>query len=59
MSYASKQDAVAAAADMALRGAYPSRKELEDMKAVGLDYAKLHSLLKEVFYNGKEYTSNA
>ena len=52
--YASKEEAMEAAAEMALDGSLPTTEQVEAMLAVGVDYKLVHSLLSEVFYNGEE-----
>ena len=54
MTYESKEDAIEAAADMALNGSLPTTEQVKAMLAVGVDYKKVHNILSEVFYNDSE-----
>ena len=54
MTYESKEEALEAAADMALNGSLPTTEQVEAMLAVGVDYKQVHNILSEVFYNGSE-----
>lgn len=56
MTYASKQEALEAAAEMALDGRLPTADEFQNMLAVGVDYKSVHAILSEVFYDGEELT---
>lgn len=55
MTYASKEAALEAAAEMALDGKLPTADEFAAMLAVGVDFKSVHAILSEVFYNGQEY----
>lgn len=55
MIYASKEDALEAAAEMALDGKLPTADEFAAMLVVGVDFKSVHGILSEVFYNGQEY----
>lgn len=57
MTYANKEEALEAAADMALEGKLPSTDEVEAMLAVGVDFRSVHSILQECFYEGEEFTN--
>lgn len=56
MTYASKQEALEAAAEMALDGRLPTAAEFQNMLVVGVDYKSVHAILSEVFYDGEELT---
>lgn len=55
MTYASKEEALEAAAEMALDGSLPTTEQVEAMLAVGVSYKKVHNILSEVFYDGGEF----
>lgn len=55
MTYASKEAALEAAAELALDGKLPTADEFAAMLAVGVDFKSVHGILSEVFYNGQEY----
>lgn len=59
MTYASKEEALEAAAEMALDGRLPTPDEFADMQAVGVDYKAVHSILSEVFYDGEEFEDSS
>ncbi|QHJ81052.1 MAG: hypothetical protein [Bacteriophage sp.] len=59
MTYASKEEALEAAAEMALDGRLPTPDEFQNMLAAGVDYKSVHSILSEVFYNGDEYEAES
>lgn len=52
--YGSKEEALEAAAQMALDGSLPTPEEVSAMLDVGVDYQQVHAILSEVFYDGKE-----
>lgn len=53
--YTNKEEALEAAAELALDGKLPSADEFSAMLAVGVDFKSVHAILSEVFYNGQEY----
>lgn len=55
MTYASKEEALEAAAELALDGSLPTTEQVEAMLDVGVDYKKVHSILSGVFYDGGEF----
>ncbi|QGH45097.1 hypothetical protein [Ralstonia phage Reminis] len=54
MTYANKEEALEAAAEMALDGKLPTPDEFDAMQSVGVDYKIVYALLSEVFYDGEE-----
>lgn len=59
MTYASKEEALEAAAEMALDGRLPTPDEFQNMLEAGVDYKSVHSILSDVFYNGDEYEAES
>lgn len=59
MTYASKEEALEAAAEMALDGRLPTTDEFASMQAVGVDYKEVHSILSGVFYDGEEFEDSS
>lgn len=58
MTYASKEEALEAAAEMALDGRLPSADEFSAMLAVGVDFKSVHAILSEVFYDGEDFENS-
>lgn len=56
MPYANKEEALEAAADMALEGKLPTTEEVAAMLDVGVDFRSVHSILQECFYDGEDLT---
>lgn len=54
MTYANREEALEAATEMAIVARLPTTCEVAGMKAVGVDYKLVHSILSEAFYDGEE-----
>lgn len=52
--YLTKESAIEAAAELALKGKLPTSNQLASMLRVGVDFKNVHNILSEVFYNGEE-----
>lgn len=57
MTYANKEEALEAAANMALEGKLATTDEVDAMLAVGVDYKAVYNILKEQFYDNEDAES--
>lgn len=49
------EEALEIAVNCALEGTLPDSSQLETMKSAGVDYNKVHNILKDVFYGGEGF----
>lgn len=54
MIYGNKEEAIEAAATMALDGKLATPDEIDAMLAVGVDYQSVYNILKEQFYDNED-----
>lgn len=54
MTYANKEEALEAAANMALDGKLATPDEVDAMLAVGVNYQSVYNILKEQFYDNED-----
>lgn len=54
MIYANKEEALEAAATMALDGKLATPDEVDAMLAVGVNYQSVYNILKEQFYDNED-----